>query len=221
MEKTLWRRNCVQLNEYLEEMVAYWSYVGDERVYNVTVRDFFSDWGSVKQISIFKERLNPDDMDEMFDKEPNMSEKRFVLNGVKAYSSIENAIAFEVFPSKDNIVDKMDIYHVWILEKKNIPFYVDLKIPKFIWNWKKITINNKNVTYTMRTYSSKRGRPIRVYFVRTADDTELKWYDKQIFKDTMIGEEIVAIEFVSDKAQKFSILVCAPKSIKKLPFGLR
>lgn len=132
-----------------------------------------------------------------------------------------NPVAFEVYPAKENIVDNLDVYHLWVMEKNKIPFFIDVKIPRLVLKQKSIKINGKHLLYTQKYYRLQNGRFVQVYYVRAADGTELKWYDKQNFKDLVIDENIVAIEFTVERYQKYSVLVCVPKELKKLPFGLR
>lgn len=221
MEQALWIRNRVYLDEYLNEMIAYWNYTDDKIMYTVSMRDFFSGWGEARHVTIFKEHLKEPENGDVFEKEPSMEEKRFVLNGIKAYSGIKDSVAFEVFPAKENIVDRINMYHLWVVSRSKIPFNIKIKIPRFVWKWKKAIIDNTSVLYTVRNKYTPNGKIIQVYFIKSTQGKELKWYTKQEFKDIMIGQKRVAIELVSDSQEKLSVLVCAPKSIEKLPFGLR
>lgn len=220
MEKmTSWNRTSTRIDEYTEEAVSFWNCSGNDCIYLVTVREFFSEWGSSKHVTIFKEQVKTADSSGKYHKEPNMAEKRFVLNGVEANEF--NSVAFEIFPAKNKIVDKYDVYHLWVVQKHAIPFFITLKPPRIAWPWKTISIKECCCSYTVRIYYTYRRGLVKVYFLKAEDGSELKWYDKQNFKDFVIGEETVAVEFITDQLQGISALVCVPNSVKNLPFGLR
>lgn len=220
-ESTKWRRLILRVEGEDNEVFCAWEYSGQYISYYITVREFFSEWGWIRQVTISKEITNEFICGENDDKEPTMIQKEFILDGVKATTGFINPVAFEVYPAKENIVDNLDVYHLWVMEKNKIPFFIDVKIPRLVLKQKSIKINGKHLLYTRKYYRLQNGRFVQVYYVRAADGTELKWYDKQNFKDLVIDENIVAIEFTVERYQKYSVLVCAPKELKKLPFGLR
>ena len=213
-----WRRSSLRLECGGNEIFAVWKYLSAGISYWINIREFLSDWGWIKQVTISKEILN-----ELCGKEfsePTMIQKEFVLEGVNARKTFSSPVAFEIYPAKDDIVDKLDVYHLWVVEKNQIPFFVDAKAPNWIIRWKKAVIAGKKLQYS-RKQQRIGGRLISVYYVRADNGTELRWYDKQNFKDQIIGNDIVALEFVEQYNSKASVLVCAPKGLKKLPFGLR
>ena len=216
--KEQWRRTSLSLKDGGNEIFAAWKYIGNSISYWVNVREFLSDWGWIKQVTIAKEIS-----DELYGKEvkePTMIQKAFVLEGVKARNSFTTPVVFEIYPAKENIVDKLDVYHLWVVEKHQIPFFVDIRLPNLITRWKTVTIAGQKLYYTRKRHRNG-GRWVEVYYVRAANGIELRWYDKQNFKDQIIGNNIVALEFVEQYNKKAAVLVCAPKELKKLPFGLR
>ena len=203
----------MQLDEYNEEVISYWNFRGPSWSYSVTVREFISEWGAAKHLCIAKELATGKAL------EPTMNEKRSILKGVDAKQGMGISIAFEIFPAKNKIVDKYDVYHLWLVRQEALPFFVNIKPLKFVLSWKFAVVNEKHIMYTTKFYYSK--WPVKVYFLKAKDGEELRWYDKQNFKDRVIGEDTVAIEFVTDKHLGYSVLICVPNSLKKLPFGLR
>ena len=212
-QSATWAMTYTQYDEYNEEIIYYWKCVYPTWLYAVTVREFFSEWGSAKHLCIAKELPNKKAL------EPTMDEKRKIIKGVKAERDIVLPIVFEIFPAKKKIVDRYDVYHLWVVSKKTIPFYVDIKPLRLVFRWKSKVVNGKRIFYTSKQYGF--WNPVKVYFLRTEDNAELKWYDKQNFKDQVIGEDVVALEAITDKHLGYSVLICVPKALSKLPFGLR
>ncbi len=208
-----WKRVFTQLDEYNEEVISYWNFKGPSWSYSVTVREFISEWGAAKHVCISKELTTGKAL------EPTMSEKRSILKGIDAKDGMDIPIAFEIFPAKNRIVDRYDVYHLWLVRREELPFFVNIKPLKFVLSWKVAVVNKRHIMYTTRIYYSK--RPIKVYFLMAEDGKELRWYDKQNFKDRVIGEDTVAIELVTDKYSNYSVLICVPKALERLPFGLR
>ena len=208
-----WDKTYSQFDEYTEEMLHYWKCICPIWSFAVTVREFISDWGSARHLCIAKELPNKKAL------EPTMGEKRNIIKGVKAERDIKMPVAFEIFPAKDNIVDKYDVYHLWIVGEKSIPFRVNINPLKFVFHWKTRTINGKHIFYTSKRFGFR--KPVKVYFLKPANGSELRWYDKQNFKDQFIGKDVVALEVITDQYLGYSALICVPKAFSKLPFGLR
>jgi hypothetical protein len=214
MERTsTWDLTYTQLDEYNEEIIYYWNYRCSKWAYAVTVREFFSEWGSAKHLCIAKELVSGEY------REPTMLEKREIISGVCSNENMDETVAFEIFPAKSKIVDKFDVYHLWLVKKNAIPFSIDVKPAKHFRNWKVKTVNGKRIIYTERNHYI--WKPIKAYFLKAEDGSELRWYDKQNFKDEMIGEDVIAFEFVTDKYPGYTVLICVPKAYGEIPFGLR
>lgn len=215
--KTAWKlmRTEVKSYEYDDELLEYWRYQDKSLEYHVYTRHFYCNWGPTKQVAISKKTFNSIDHK---DKEPSMSEKRKILLDLNVLSSTE--VALEVFPKKSKIVDRFDLYHVWILGQRQFPFYFkSIRIPK-LFGWKDACINGKKLKYKSKGIDIGNNRIVNIYFLKAEDGSELFWYDKQNFKDEFIGEDVIAFEFIWDQAKGVTILVCTPKDFKNFPFGL-
>lgn len=214
MERTsTWDLTYTQLDEYNEEIIYYWNYRCSKWAYAVTVREFFSEWGSAKHLCIAKELVSGEY------REPTMLEKQEIVSSVCSNENMDETVAFEIFPAKSKIVDKFDVYHLWLVKKNAIPFSIDVKLAKHFRNWKAKTINGKCIIYIKKTHYL--WKPVKAYFLRAEDGSELRWYDKQNFKDEMIGEDVIAFEFVTDQYPGYTVLICVPKAYGEIPFGLR
>ncbi len=119
--KTAWKlmRTEVKSYEYDDELLEYCRFQDTSLEYHVYTRHFYCNWGPTKQVAISKKTFNSIDHK---DKEPSMSEKRQILLDLNIFDSSE--IAIEVFPKKSKIVDRFDLYHVWILGRRYFPFYI-------------------------------------------------------------------------------------------------
>lgn len=214
MDKTTWERTHSRMTDY-GEILEQWEYSEKTHSYLVGINRFFSEWGSSVQVTILK-KSNGEFC------EPDMSEKNTIFKCTNAMEYFDNPVPFEVFPIKANIVDRIDAYHTWIVEEKEISFYVKPRPPCNFKRWKKIYINGKWLMYTRKKCISVQHKVISVYFIKSADSLiSLRWYDKQNFKDVVIGEDVLAIEPIVENEPGYSILICASKDVKKLPFGLK
>lgn len=211
-EQHVWQRyfSTSESFEYTDEGLEYFKYNDKNVEYDVMVRSFFCDWGSMKQVSINKKSK--------CSKEPNMREKNFIIDGLNILQN--NTMALEVFPKKSNIVDNYDLYHVWIIGKQNFPCYVPKTKKEFIHIWKKVIVNEKEFFYRKEEKNFNGQRTI-IYYVKDKNDSELSWYEKQNFKDYVIGEDVIAVELIEKNFYKAATLICIPKSIGNLPFGLK
>lgn len=89
-----------------KEMDRYWE---SDDGYNVGSRLIRTDWGTVEHVTI--ERIGGGDIPWAVKQEIKNE-----LFGIRA-------TAIEVFPCKKNLIDVMDIYHLWILPKDyQLPF---------------------------------------------------------------------------------------------------
>ena len=214
-EKTDWKLMYTEVKscEYDDELMKHWQYQDESLMYHVFARYFFCNWGPMKQVTIGKEALESIHYNS---KEPSMCEKRKILSELEIFKSHE--VALEIFPKKSKIVDRFDLYHIWILEQNNFPYYIEsVSIPR-ITKWKSVHINGKKLKYKRKEIKigSKKSE---VYFLKAENGLELVWYDKQNFKDDVIGENVVAVEYISDSAN-ITTLICVPKDSENFPFGL-
>jgi hypothetical protein len=105
-----------------DELIEIWYYKTQEVAYNVNTRYFYSDWGEAEQVTIQK-ILTEEKANELFNREPTMHEKNAILNdlNIRVYGSV----SFEIFPTRDKIVDEQDLFHVWIVERKHFRFVLN------------------------------------------------------------------------------------------------
>lgn len=214
MDSHLWKRTQARLVDETNDFLEQWEYRLNNLLYLVGIKHFYSNWGTSAQVTILKK------VDGKY-LEPSMSEKLEIFEYTYAFCCLRKPIAFEVFPIKSHIVDRIDAYHTWGVEETRLPFFVLPKAPYFWKKWESVEINGKKILYTKKFQISTKGEMVLIYFIKASDHTELRWYDKQNFKDAIIGEDVLAIEPITEKKFDFSTLICAPKSIKKLPFGLK
>ena len=197
-----------------DEFAKSWYYKSENLTYSVFTRYFFCTWGSMKQVTIKKDSLKDNSKR---NKEPTMCEKINILRELKLLKS--NEVAIEVFPKKTKIVDEFDLYHLWILEKESFPYYTsNIKLLKYC-IWKKTVIKDKKIWY-IKKQIKLRDLKLQVYFIKAEDELELFWYEKQNFKDFIIGENVIGIEYISNY-QNITTIVCIPEEIENLPFGLK
>lgn len=217
MKDCLWNRTKIWTDKNGVISSENWEYRKKGLSYSVTICYRTSDWGELKQVSILKNffEIFIFHMDDAT-KEPTMKEKLNILENTNAYQK-ESEIALEVFPAKKEILDIMDMYHLWILKKDEFPFYID-NIPCPCDDMKKEIIGEKEILFNKRNIQTPNGE-IEIYFLQSSDGSELEWYDKQNFKDEIVGNNKVAVEFIQDVG-KISILIVLPENIKTLPFGL-
>lgn len=222
MAVNAWSREDGRIINDDTEYVETWKYESNEVDFFVSVRHFGCTWGTMRQVSILKNRLKRKTAYSRlkFDKEPNMSEKCNILKVLRIKYDFINPVPIEVYPKKENIVDNLDMYHIWVLEQCKLPLGSYVSVPNFPFWWSKANVEGISILYKKRSFYQK-GRFIKVYFLKSElDDYELAWYDKQRFKDKIIGEDTVAIEEIQQLSNNISILVCIPKKIR-LPFGLK
>lgn len=197
------------------ELITSWMYEENEDRYSVDVREFYSEWGETLQVALQKNYLRSFVFkDKNVNVEPNMKEKVTILRGVGALK--QHQVGFEVFPAQIHIVDNLDLYHIWIIERAKFPYYVTARIPSLRFGWQKVTVFQKSYLYRIKDMKSG----IKICYVKSYDRKELGWWEKQKFKDSIIGKDIVAVELIKNSNHDISILICMPKEIEKLPFGL-
>lgn len=90
------------------QMDRYWE---SDDGYTVSSRQIKTDWGTVEHVTIM--RVNEEDGDIPW----------AVKQAIKDELFGTRAVAIEVFPSKKNLVDVMNVYHLWVLPKDfRLPF---------------------------------------------------------------------------------------------------
>lgn len=208
----------IQKRRYLtqsDEIMERWTYSDEEVKYDIAIRHFYSNWGSAKQVIISKKNEKA----KQFGIEPTMQEKEEILKATKAQNDITDCVAMEIFPKWREIVDNYDLYHIWLVNKKEIPFFVDIfKKPKFMRLNKKLRVDGVSYEYNFKNYS-RFSKSISIFFVKNANGKELTWYQKQNFKDIIIGKNVISIEIIKyDKKISYSIIISVP--LTRLPFGL-
>lgn len=73
------------------------------------MRDLQTEWGKVTHVTITAHE------------QPNWAEKQRIKNELFGKESL----AIEVFPRESELVDKANMYHLWVLHEKNLPFGID------------------------------------------------------------------------------------------------
>ena len=212
-----WRRFASRIGELEDDIIESWECANAQQIiYEGYVRHFWCELGWMKQLAIMKKY---EKCEHPHDKEPTMHEKLRIMRALRTID-FEEEVALEVFPKKEKIVDNLDLYHVWILERKNCRFHATLRKPKFAFAWKSIILGSKRIFYKKRKIF-KKGIMITVYFLKTKNNTEFAWYEKQKFKDSIIGKDVAAVEFIEESRVNVATLVCIPEKVGNLPFGLR
>lgn len=219
-EKNLWRRECCKIITDDYEVMESWKYESESVDFNISIRYFECAWGVVRQVMIQKnfEKSYMYKLD--ISKEPTMREKIEILESTELIERYKEAISLEVFPEQEKIVDNIDMYHLWVVEKSEVPFVTNFKMPRICIGWKKVNINGKPILYKIKkSYGS--GKNVKICFLKSQSvGQELQWYDKQKFKDYVFGEDVVAVEKTLYNINYISVLIVLPKLIK-LPFGLK
>ena len=84
-------------------------YVDEERKYCVMSRDIMTGWGSVTHVCM----RNEDSTDIPWAEKQRIKEELY-----------GNKTAIEVFPTRKNLIDEANMYHIWIINDKKfkIPF---------------------------------------------------------------------------------------------------
>ena len=91
-----------------KQMDRYWE---SDDGYHVSSRLIRTEWGVIEHVTIGRMGLGCGDIP--------WAVKQEIKNELFGY----RAVAIEVFPSKKNLVDVMDLYHLWVLPKGfQLPF---------------------------------------------------------------------------------------------------
>lgn len=206
-----------------ETSVNVWRYLGVPISYLLWMSEGDSEWGkighiTIKKIDQVKVAQNP--IYQFDSEEPTYAEKIRARQVVRQ----ENKIALEIFPRSSDVVDEANLYHVWLMpEKFEFPFPIVQDLPEetehFIWGKTFMQIN-----YSEKYLETNWGT-IRYCFLSNDSAGELKWKQKQEFKERVFGPDRVAIEVIPARAtrspyQQETCLICMPKDFR-FPFGLK
>lgn len=154
--------------------------------------------------------------------EPSYHQKLWILSNVSKWSSL----AVEVFPATTNMIDGANLYHIWqFKDSQNFPF--DTTVINntteeiFAENFaEKIRMFNKDILYSLIPQKSSYGT-VGYLFLKSSDGKELKWKEKQYLKNEIIGEDLTAVEVISEQFKKlgYTCLICLPIGYE-LDFGI-
>jgi len=73
------------------------------------MRDLQTEWGKVTHVTITAHE------------QPDWSEKQSIKNDLFGKESV----SIEVFPKESELIDQADMYHLWVLHEKKLPFGID------------------------------------------------------------------------------------------------
>ena len=149
--------------------------------------------------------------------EPTYSEKVIITQKLIMSNS---TVAMEIFPKQANVVDKVDMYHIWVCEKREFPFGIleTTEIPDGK-EWESETVAGLEIEYIVRTTKTKFGK-VAYFYIRRKDGKELRWVEKQQIKNELQHEDLTAIEIISAEGiGKPTCLMYLPEGYY-LDFGL-
>lgn len=149
----------------------------------------------------------------IYSEEPTYADKTAILT---RFQKAKN-YAIEVFPTRNNLVDGANLYHMWEFKERVLPFSLEHihKLPEDF-----EPMFNSNIEYAIRGEKSEHGRVGYLYLKKT-DGKPLKWREKQAAKDEIIGDDFTAVEVISSsmKHLKYTCLICLPMDYH-LDFGI-
>ena len=139
-----------------------------------------------------------------------------VLSNISKWSGF----ALEVFPTAANLMDQANLYHIWQLKhSEGFPF--DINVINSAQDFdKELHILNKDVRYQLVAKKTSYGN-VGYLFLKSNDGTELCWKEKQYLKDEIIGDDLTAVEIISEEFKNlgYTCLVCLPIDYE-LDFGI-
>ena len=149
--------------------------------------------------------------------DPSYSEKVSILMAIGKWKQL----ALEVFPRTEDLVDRANLYHIWEVEDtSHLPFDIShiKQNPNFFAD--ESTGKGYSVEYELHGKRSKNGI-VGYLYLRSKDGSELKWKQKQQAKNDIIGEDMVAVEVISENFMKlgYTCLICFPIGYR-LDFGI-
>lgn len=125
----------------------------------------------------------------------------------------KNTVAMEIFPRQSDVVDELDMYHIWVAKKAKFPFGIleTTEIPENK-EWESEKVDGLDIEYIVKTTKTKFGK-VAYFYIRRKDGKELRWVEKQQIKNKLQSEEMTAIEIISAKG------IGKPTCLMYLPLG--
>jgi len=205
-----------------EKSIAIWRYMGVPISFAHWLTKADTKWGEIFHITIkkFDQVKAFEDRSKLFDsEEPTYAEKI----QARQITRLEKCVALEVFPSEIRMLDAANLYHLWLLpEEFSLPFPIDLKENVVL--TKQLSGNSfRKINYGEKQLQTEWGM-ITYYILEDSQKQELKWKQKQEFKNRVMGAMNTAAEFIPAKAVcspygKRTCLICFPEGFE-FPFGL-
>lgn len=149
--------------------------------------------------------------------EPTYSEK---LKIVRKFTDTNSTIAMEVFPKEREVMDQANLYHVWTAQKSQFPFGIKeaTELPKGK-EWECETVGDIEIEYMVRVSKTDRGK-IAYLYLKRRDGKELCWREKQLIKNELQSEELMAIELITKHGEGTPTCLVFPPIGFELDFGL-
>lgn len=209
-------------NSWERQIDAIWKVRAGKKEFLVQQRNFLSkNFGEMRHHIIKKidnEKLRREGFMAMRNsEEPTYIEKMWVLTSVGKWEKI----ALEVYPTESQVIDAVNLYHMWEMESEEIlPFSIEECFIEPEAFEETVNVDGK-IKYTSRTGFMGKER-IKYLYLRSVDGKELKWKQKQLAKNEIYSDSVTAVEVISGKGaeKNYSCLVCLPHDFK-LGFGLR
>ena len=149
--------------------------------------------------------------------DPTYEQKAWVLSTLGKWKKI----ALEVFPKTSELIYAANLYHIWEIEsEEKLPFDLTpiTQLPETL--SEKLITKSYSVDYELQGRRTPYGN-VGYLYLRSKDGTELKWKEKQEIKNEIIGEDLIAVEVISEKFSNlnYTCLLCLPIDYN-LDFGL-
>lgn len=150
--------------------------------------------------------------------DPTYEQKAWVLSTLGRWKKL----ALEVFPKTSELVDGANLYHIWELEnEEKLPFDLNpiAQLPDTLSD--ELISKAYAVNYELKGRRTTNGN-VGYLYLRSKDGKELKWRQKYDIKNEIIGEDLIAVEVISEKFRSlnYTCLLCLPIDYT-LDFGLR
>lgn len=202
--------NEIKFLNLLMQISESWMYVG-KKVYDVQIIDNPTPIGIVKHLAIAK--VERDGFKKF--SEPNFTEKIWIRDSLLKG---EPRDILEIFPREKFLVDVCDLYHLWALP-------VGFKIPFEVTYPEKdsqTTIENREFIYGKKEELTQYGK-FTILAIYAKNGERISWKEKQKIKDSLIGEDVTAIEMIEKSTMRMrdyeSYIIGLPDEMQ-LPFGL-
>lgn len=149
--------------------------------------------------------------------EPTYSEK---LKIIQKFTDQNTTITMEVFPRQKNVVDHANLYHIWTGQKKKFPFGLReaTELPEGK-EWESEQVGDLSIEYMLRITRTNMGKVVYLY-LRRKDGQELRWKEKQLLKNELQSEELMAIELITKHGEGKPTCLLFPPLGFGLDFGL-